>query len=56
MTCIFHITRFDPCGINTMLEGFVGTDTKETYDRADARLQHWWDKFPNAAIDITRSA
>ena len=52
---IFHITRFDECG-ETMLEGFTGRDAKETYDRADSRLDYWWDKYPNAHIDITRKA
>ncbi len=56
MTAIFHITRFDDCGIDTMLEGFTGTNAKETWERADARLEHWWNKFPNACIDITRKA
>ena len=56
MTCIFQIVRFDPCGIDTMLEGFVGTNAKETWERADARLDRWADKFPNAAVDIVRKA
>ena len=55
MTCIFHIVRFDPCQ-ETMLQGFTGTNAKETWERADARLEHWWNKFPNACIDITRKA
>ena len=56
MTCIYHITRLDDYGINTLLEGFAGSDPKETYDRADARLEYWWNKFPHAYIDITRKA
>tara|TARA_B100002052_G_scaffold170190_1_gene154934 strand:- start:65 stop:235 length:171 start_codon:yes stop_codon:yes gene_type:complete len=56
MTCIFHITRFDDCGTNTMLEAFSGTDVKTAYEKADARLEHWWNKYPNAYIDITRKA
>lgn len=56
MTAIFHITRFDDCGIDTMLEGFTGTNAQEAWERADARLEHWWNKFPNACIDITRKA
>ena len=52
---IFHIVRFDPAE-DTMLQGFTGYDAKETYDRADARLEHWWDKYPNACIDIVRKA
>ena len=55
MTCIFRIVRFDP-GEDVMLEGFVGKNTKETYDRADARLEYWWNKYPNAVIDIVRTA
>ena len=53
--CIYHIVRYDDCQ-NTMLEGFTGRDTKETYGRADARLDYWWNKFPNASIDIERKA
>lgn len=56
MTCIFHITRFDSCSTETMLEGFVGTDAKATYDKAFDRLDYWWNKYPNAYIDITRKA
>ena len=56
MTCIFHITRFDPCGIDTMLEGFVGTNAKETFDQADARLEHWVNQFPSAKVAVTRKA
>ena len=52
---IFHIVRYDP-GQNTYLEGFTGRDLEETYDRADRRLDYWWNKFPNAAIDIERKA
>jgi hypothetical protein len=55
MTCIFHIVRFDPCQ-ETMLQGFTGTDTAETLERAGNRLEHWWNKFPNAHIDIVRKA
>ena len=53
--CIYHIVRYDSHQ-NTMLEGFTGRDTKETYDRADGRLEHWWNKYPNAHIDIERKA
>ena len=53
--CIYHIVRYDSHQ-NTMLEGFTGRDTKETYDRADSRLEHWWNKYPNAHIDIERKA
>ena len=53
--CIYHIVRYDNCQ-NTMLEGSTGRDAKETYDRADARLDFWCDKFPNAMVDIERKA
>ena len=56
MTVIFHITRFDPLLVDTMLEAFAGKDAKEVYQRADARLEHWCNKYPNACIDITRKA
>ena len=52
---IFRIVRFDTHE-TTLLEGFTGRDAKETYDRADARLEYWWNKFPNAVIDIERTA
>ena len=54
MTAIYRIVRFDP-GEETMLEGFVG-EASEAYQRADERLEHWWDKYPNACIDIVRKA
>ena len=52
---IFHIVRYD-AHQTTKLEGFQGRDLEETYDRADRRLDYWWNKFPNAAIDIERKA
>ena len=52
---IFHIVRYD-AHQTTKLEGFQGRDLEETYDRADRRLDYWWNKYPNAAIDIERKA
>ncbi|QDP67876.1 MAG: hypothetical protein Unbinned8622contig1003_16 [Prokaryotic dsDNA virus sp.] len=55
MTAIFHISRFDDDGEWVMLEGFVGPADK-AYREADARLDYWWNKYPNALIDILRKA
>jgi len=52
---IFHISRYDHDGVKT-LQVFTGRDNKETYDRADSRLEYWWNKYPNANIDIERKA
>ena len=52
---IYHICRYDH-GSVTMLEGFTGRNAEETYNKADDRLDYWWNKFPNAHIDIERKA
>ena len=55
MTAIYHVSRIDDNGEWEMLEGFVG-EASEAYGRADARLDYWWNKYPNAVIDILRKA
>lgn len=55
MTVIYHVSRINDNGEWEMLEGFVGK-ASEAYDRADARLDYWCDKYPNAIVDIVRKA
>lgn len=55
MTAIYHVSRIDENGEWRMLEGFVG-EASEAYKRADARLEFWWGRYPNAIVDIVRKA
>ena len=55
MTAIYHVAMIDSNGDWRMLEGFVGK-AREAYQRADERLDHWCDKYPNAVVDIIRKA
>ena len=52
---IFHISMIDSNGEWKMLQGFVGP-VAEAYEKADARLEHWQNKFPNAVVEILRTA
>ena len=55
MTAIFTISLFNDNGEWEMLEGFVGP-AETAYAKADARLEYWWNRYPNALIDILRKA
>ena len=33
-------------------EGFDVLASYSTYEAADDRLDHWWNRFPNACIEI----
>lgn len=55
MTAIFTISKIDDNGEWQMLQGFVGPVDK-AYQEADARLDYWCEKYPNAIVDILRRA
>ena len=55
MTSIFTISMIDSNGEWKQLQGFVGP-VDEAWAKADARLEHWQNKFPNAVVDILRKA
>ncbi len=55
MTAIFHISMINSNGEWKQLQGFTGT-AAEAYRKADARLNHWQEKFPHAIVDILRKA
>lgn len=56
MPCVFHITRFNSTGIDSILEEVAGSDFEAAFEKASDRLQYWWAQYPSAYIGITRKA
>ena len=54
MTSIYTISMIDSNGEWKQLQGFVGP-ASEAYTKANARLEHWCNKYPNAVVDILRA-
>ena len=55
MPAIYTISIIDSNGEWKQLQGFVGP-VAETYAKANKRLEHWQNKYPNAVVDILRKA
>ena len=55
MTSIYTVSMIDSNGEWKDLQGFVGP-ADEAYPKANARLEYWSNRYPNAVVDIRRKA
>ena len=55
MTSIYTVSMIDSNGEWKDLQGFIGP-IDEAWEKANARLDHWCNRYPHAIVDILRKA